>query len=81
MKIYKIRDLSTGKYSTGGMNPEWEEEGGKVWLSMGALKSHITSISNDGITISPLWEVIEMELTEAAAYPALALVKKKKEGK
>ena len=82
MKFYKIRDLSTGKYSTGGMNPKWADdiEDGKLWLSRGALKSHITSLVNDNITISPFWEVIEMEVTEAQAYPVLALVKKK-EGK
>lgn len=79
MKIYKIRDLSTGKYSTGGIRPEWEEDG-KVWLSIGALKSHITSLVKDNITISPFWEVIEMEVTEAQAYPVLAIAKKK-EGK
>jgi hypothetical protein len=80
MKIYKIRDLSTGKYSTGGIRPEWEEDG-KVWLSIGALKSHITGLVRDGITISPFWEVIEMEVAEAQAYPVLAIAKKKKEGK
>jgi hypothetical protein len=81
MKIYKIRDLSTGKYSTGGNLPGWVEDGGKVWLSIGALKSHITGLVNGGtIPISPFWEVIEMEVTEATAYPVLAIAKKKKEG-
>lgn len=39
-KIYKIRDIETGLYSTGGMSPRWTRHG-KGWTSLGALKLHL----------------------------------------
>lgn len=79
MKFYKLRDMSTGKYSSGGNNPTWDEDGGKVWMKLGQLKAHLTMwMENNKAPISPFWEVIEMEVTEAQAYPATAIAGKKK---
>lgn len=79
MKFYKLRDMSNGKYSTGGNDPKWDEDGGKVWMRLKDLKGHLTMWSESNKqAISPFWEVIEMEVTEAQAYPAAALMGKKK---
>lgn len=79
MKFYKLRDMTNGKYSTGGNLPRWNDKG-KLWMNIGALKSHLTTyLKYTKQPISPFWEVIEMEVTEAMAYPAVALVKKMEE--
>ena len=79
MKFYKLRDMSNGKYSTGGTDPKWDEDGGKVWMKLGDLKGHLTMwAENNKAPISPFWEVIEMEVTEVQAYPAVAIAGKKK---
>jgi len=79
MKFYKLRDMSNGKYSTGGNEPKWDEDGGKVWMRLKDLKGHLTMwAENNKTPISPFWEVIEMEVTEVQAYPAVALTGKKK---
>jgi hypothetical protein len=76
MKFYKLRDMTNGKYSMGGNYPKWNDKG-KIWLNIGSLKSHLTTYSKTTKQpISPFWEVIEMEVTEALAYPAVALAKK-----
>lgn len=81
MKFYKLRDMTNGKYSTGGNLPKWNDKG-KIWLNIGSLKSHLTTYAKyTGRPISPFWEVIEMEITEATSYPACAIVKKLKEEK
>lgn len=78
MKFYKLRDLSNGKYSTGGNDPKWDDDG-KVWHSLGDLKAHLTMwANNNDRPISPLWEVIEMEITDVQAYPATAIAKREK---
>ena len=83
MKFYKLRDMSNGKYSTGGIDPiwdpKWDEDGGKVWMKLDDLKGHLTMwAENNKAPISPFWEVIEMEVTEVQAYPAVAITGKKK---
>jgi len=44
MKVYKLRDTVTGLFSKGGMAPYFDKEG-KTWSSRGALKSHLTQLS------------------------------------
>jgi len=79
MKFYKLRDMTNGKYSSGGNEPTWSEDGGKVWMKLKDLKGHLTMWKeNNKQQISPFWEVIEMEVTEAQAYPASAIVGEKK---
>lgn len=41
MKIYKIRDNVTGKFSSGGQHPYWVTKG-KEWRDMGHVKAHLT---------------------------------------
>lgn len=40
---YKIRDKSTGLFSTGGYHPRWLKTG-KVWKRKGALSNHFNLI-------------------------------------
>jgi hypothetical protein len=48
-------------------------------MKLGQLKAHLTMwAENNKAPISPFWEVIEMEVTEAQAYPATAIMGKKK---
>jgi len=76
MKVFKIRDMVTGLYKLGTTELKWSSKG-KTWMSLGALKTHLTHISNhkssgtlNGIA---LWEIIEYELVEADKYPASAV--------
>ena len=38
--MFKIRDIDTGKFSTGGCYPKWNNNG-KVWSHIGHLKNHL----------------------------------------
>lgn len=76
MKVFKVRDMVTGLYKLGTTQPRWSQKG-KTWLSLGALKAHLTSASKyksqgtlNGIA---LWEIIEYELAEVEKYPASAI--------
>ena len=74
MKFYKIRDLSTGLYSTGGSHPRWTKRG-KVWHTLGTLKLHLKNVARaTRAPVSPLWEIVEMHVSEAERYPAVAIV-------
>jgi hypothetical protein len=44
-KIYKIRQKSTGLYSSGGEFPSFNKNG-KTWNQLGHLKAHITNIKS-----------------------------------
>jgi hypothetical protein len=75
MTFYKIRDMTTGLFSTGGNRPTWSKRG-KVWYSIGTLKTHLTMQSKiQGRPISPFWEVVELTVSEGERYPAAALQK------
>jgi hypothetical protein len=43
MKIYRIRDKSTGKFSSGGRTPRWTKNG-KVWFELGHVKLHLNQV-------------------------------------
>lgn len=45
--VYKIRRRSDGKYSTGGTEPKFSKTG-KVWRTLGQLKSHLTLVEKSG---------------------------------
>lgn len=79
---YKIRDMVTGLYQDGGyakcgLHPEavWSEKG-KMWGKMSDLKSHLSLLQEQHVTISPLWQIVEFETSgpEKDCYPATALV-------
>lgn len=73
MKFYRLRDMATGLYSTGGHSPRWTKQG-KVWRNLGSLKTHLKNISRySKIPVSPLWEVIELNIVEGEKYPAVAI--------
>lgn len=82
MKVYKIRDMSTGLFKLGTTSTKWSPQG-KVWLSLKALKSHLTlaSSSRHGLEGSVLWEVIEYDVVEAEKYPVNAVKFGKDKGK
>ena len=78
MKLYKLRDMSNGKYSSGESEPSWDKDKYKLWMKLGDLKEHLVVwAENNKMPVSPFWEVIEMEVTEAQAYPAIAIMGKK----
>ena len=61
--IFKIRDRSTGLFSTGGTNPTWSHKG-KTWLTKGNLMNHLTQHvdwHSEENTIPKEWEVVEIE--------------------
>jgi hypothetical protein len=84
---YKIRHKVTGWYSKGGTKVDadgnshyWSAKGGKVWNSLGQLRSHITSHLPNGYRVSTNmddWEVVAYELVEQPAVPILDIIDKK----
>lgn len=78
MKVYKIRDSKTGLYSTGGTKPKWSKRG-KVWVSLGALKSHLTLYRTGWARlhkkIPSTWIVEEFSNEGSSTIPAAELVK------
>ena len=45
--IYKIKNLDTGLYSTGGSSPMWSTIG-KVWKQKSHISSHLTLVTESG---------------------------------
>lgn len=80
MKVYKIKQLSTGRFSTGGINPAFTKEG-KVWTSKRDLSNHLVQfISEDGKAVvtgklgypyDSEYQIVSFELTEVARVSAL----------
>ena len=75
---YRIRDMVTGLYQdTGydkrGLHAEaiWTEKG-KTWGKLSDLKSHLSLLQEQHITISPLWQIVEFESSETEKYCYLA---------
>lgn len=80
MKIYKIRDMQTGLFSTGGYCPTWNKQG-KIWSTLGKVKSHLTMCQRNAYyrsnTLnSQFWEVVEYSVEESSAFPANSLLSK-----
>jgi hypothetical protein len=65
MKIFKIRDTTTGLFSMGGGSPRWTKKG-KTWTNIGHVKSHIRGLDRRYIKNSDHWEVVEYELVETS---------------
>ena len=40
MKVYRIKNIKTNMYSSGGYNPKWIKTG-KIWKNIGHLKNHL----------------------------------------
>lgn len=64
MKLYKIRDKTTGLYSTGSTNPSWNKTG-KTWSATNHVKAHIRQFAN--AQMAPNYqdaEIVEIEVVE-----------------
>lgn len=48
LKAYKVKDVSTGKFSTGGMSPRWTNRG-KTWSQLNHVKTHLRQFCKDYI--------------------------------
>jgi hypothetical protein len=88
MQAFKIKDAANGKYSTGGMSPNWTSRG-KVWNSKGALKAHLNQFCKDYMSfregdswvsydgwwnnIPPSWIVEEVSVSGVIEYQAKQL--------
>ena len=76
MIYYKIRDLKTRLYSSGGSDPTWSKKG-KVWTDLSSLKHHLTLYCKyNQAEIPVLWEIIELKIEEGEKYPAAVFKKK-----
>ena len=68
-KFYKIKNTITNEYSSGGSHPHFSNKG-KVWKSLGQLRSHLAMLKphgSDKVGRFHLYddcEIIEYELTE-----------------
>lgn len=54
MTIYKIRNKETGQFSSGSVDPRWEEEG-KLWTSINAVLSYYERFLESCIYHEELW--------------------------
>lgn len=73
MKVWKIKQLSTGLFSNGGITPSFTKEG-KVWTSKRDLSNHLAQfLTDDGRFVvsgvidyphSPDLMIVEYDLTE-----------------
>ena len=76
--IYKIRNKVTGLWSKGGSYPRWGNPG-KTWLTIGQLRTHITSVINSGYSVNfSEWEVISYQVTELDSKPIHEVVTPKR---
>ena len=74
----KLRDMSTGLFSSGGLYPTWTKKG-KIWTLLGSLKRHLTLFTaHHGEQHTILWEVVELNADEGEKYPAATLANRKK---
>jgi hypothetical protein len=71
--VYKIRDKTTGLFSTGGTVPGWHARG-KSWSGLGPLKVHLSQYlsvnSFRNAVIPDNWEIVVFVLAEGATMPA-----------
>jgi hypothetical protein len=77
MKFYKIRNTKTGLYSTGGVWPRWSKLG-RVFNTIGHLKSHLNPFRNDEFMKEAYKEaeVIELETIENWIIPVQRFIEK-----
>lgn len=56
IKVYKIKDSLTGKFSTGGLSPKWTNRG-KTWSQFNHVKAHLRQFisTGRGVTINNVW--------------------------
>ena len=66
-RIFKIRNIDTGLYSTGGMWPRWTRAG-KTWSGTGPLRAHLAQHLRRSTQDLAKWRVVEIEVREVAAH-------------
>lgn len=79
MKFYKIRKRSNPSlYRLAGSRPSWNKTG-KTWDAIGKLRAMITNTINSNYYNEDLsdWEIVEYEVTEAAAKPVHEVMSQK----
>lgn len=64
---YKIKNKTTGLYSTGGVYSRWTKDG-KTWTNISKLRAHLTLRLNGRIIHDAMdnWEIIEYEVIESS---------------
>ena len=75
-KIYKIRNVKTGLYSTGGLYPRWTKAG-KTWSGIGPLRVHLAQHLRHSIQDINDWRVVEIEVRELAAHEVHEMLNEK----
>lgn len=63
--FFKIKDIKTGLYSTGGHTPIFTKNG-KLWTKLEYVKRHLHFFK----AIPDNWAVVEIVTTEDLVYPA-----------
>lgn len=48
IKVFKIKDSTTGLFSTGGCSPNWTKRG-KTWSQINHIKTHLRQFCNTKI--------------------------------
>jgi len=74
---YKIRNkYDRDKFHKGGMYEQWSKTG-KVWTTLGALRSFLTSTLKNEYRSTQInkWEIIELEISETATRQVHELIK------
>jgi hypothetical protein len=62
--MFKIMDILTGEFSSGGAYPHWSKRG-KTWTSLANLRKHLSMFPSDGTDHTYDNSVINVyELTE-----------------
>lgn len=73
--------MATGRWMTNSSYSPVFTSQGHLWKGLGTLRGFFTHLRNRGHEVSPLWEVVVLELKETERLPALAMrtpVKRKK---
>jgi len=73
MKMYKIRDIKTGLFSSGGMYPSWSKNG-KIWSTLGKMSSHLKYFDENKVLF---WEAVEYDAIESGTFAVRELTKRK----
>lgn len=75
--VYKLRDKTTGHFSTGGWYFKWVPVGGKEWSSENGPVLHMKMLERGDkyhpkTAIPETWEIVKIEIRrrEVDAFPA-----------
>jgi hypothetical protein len=74
MIIYKIRNTVTGNYLTGTPTYHSWDKDGRIFLTLGKLRTFLTIILKAKRAVSN-WEIVELELTEQSVKGVHEIIK------